>query len=131
MKSLILCRVGGLSPVKQRGNSSAPARFGLYAFIWPFVEPFLLGSTNDNGIAIMRDHERKNTRYHQMKREGLRKFEHTGAIWCRLSIPGAEKNGWILTDTETIHRMLPKLKAEQVIHRYSKDHFEVFVERIT
>lgn len=130
MKPLMFWRVGGLSPVKQRGNNSAPAKHGLYAFIWPYVEPFFLGSTNDNGIVTMRDRERKNTRYHQMKREGLRKFAHVGPVWSRLDMPGIRKGGWVLTDTEVLAKLLPQLKVERLINRYSKDHFEVFIERI-
>jgi GNAT superfamily N-acetyltransferase len=48
--SITLARVGGLSPVKQR-NDAAPERKGFWAFIWPNIEPFLLGSTTPEGLA--------------------------------------------------------------------------------
>ena len=46
-----LVRWGGLSMVRQRGNygndtfHSAPERYGFYAFIFPFIELFLISST--------------------------------------------------------------------------------------
>lgn len=131
MKSLTFCRVGGLSPVKQKKNKSVPTRYGLYAFVYPYIELFFLSATNDNGIATEKERQRKNTRYYQFLREGYRKFEHVGYLWTRIYIPGAKiKNGWCYTDTETLKSMMPKLKVDQAIHKYSKDHFEVFIEEI-
>lgn len=50
-------RFGGLSSVKQKGYDvsmpwfhSPPARRGIYCFIWPYYEPFLLGGTSYSGI---------------------------------------------------------------------------------
>ncbi len=53
MKALIkFARVGGLSPVVQKGyttnklemgSHTPPARKGFYAFIWPYMDTFLLG----------------------------------------------------------------------------------------
>jgi hypothetical protein len=49
-------RFGGLSPVKQHGYDSSmptfhspPARRGIYAFRYPYIEPFLLGSSTGIG----------------------------------------------------------------------------------
>jgi hypothetical protein len=130
MKSMMFHRVGGLSPIKQKGNDSAPAKYGFYAFIWPYVEPFLLGATNDNGIATQKDHLIGNTRYHQMKREGLRKFAHNGRVWTRFSMGRSSKNGWCLTDTEELSEFVSKFRGEFKANCYSKDCFEVFIERI-
>jgi hypothetical protein len=47
-------RWGGLSPVKQAGYGgttfhSPPARKGIYAFVWPYIEKFLLGGYEQIG----------------------------------------------------------------------------------
>lgn len=53
---ILFMRFGGLSPVLQRGykktkNSptfhSPPAAKGIYAFVWPYIEPFLLDTIDD------------------------------------------------------------------------------------
>lgn len=51
-KNIQFARWGGLSSVTQKGYSpsmpgfhSPPARRGLYAFPWPYIETFLLGAT--------------------------------------------------------------------------------------
>lgn len=58
-KELKFIRYGGLSPVKQRGYKttdqsfhSPPSRRGFYAFVWPYIEPFLLsgGTSSIGGI---------------------------------------------------------------------------------
>src|SRR3989344_4563754 len=43
-----LARLGGLSPVRQN-NQKAPTKSGFWAFLWPYIEPFLVGSTDDRG----------------------------------------------------------------------------------
>lgn len=48
-KPILLARVGGLSPYKHR-NGRAPEKKGFYAYIWPQIELFLLGSTDAEGI---------------------------------------------------------------------------------
>jgi len=50
-------RYGGLSPVKQTAYPpsedsfhEAPAKRGFYAFVWPYIEKFLLGGYNQLGV---------------------------------------------------------------------------------
>jgi len=138
-----LVRVGGLSPVKQ-ARGTAPERWGVWAFIWPYVEPFLLGSTGPEGA---HPGEGK-TRYQQMQREGFKRFVHRGRLYARLPVPGApEVNGWYLTDGVALASYLSKHFAittrdmrKDHYHGlspqgmnpwslYSKDEFEVFVPR--
>jgi len=57
MEKIVFVRFGGLSPVLQdqyktgsdKTFHNPPRKKGTYAFPWPFVEKFLLGSTNDPG----------------------------------------------------------------------------------
>lgn len=142
-----LVRVGGLSPIKQ-SKGSAPERYGVWAFIYPYVEPFLLGSTNPEGIHKPGDQERGNTRYHQMKREGLKHFNHKGVLYTRIAIPGVEQtNGWFKTDADTLSKYMGKHYVEAWANLrksnqkpsyplganpwqiYSKDEFEVFIPK--
>jgi hypothetical protein len=71
-KELTFVTYGGLSATKQRGYNSKenptmhspPARKGIYAFVWPYIEQFLLGGYHDpkergkgqrNRISYVRD----------------------------------------------------------------------------
>ena len=56
---ITLARFGGLNMVKQKGNyhtgkektfHGAPERFGMYAYIFPFIDLFLASSTKSNEI---------------------------------------------------------------------------------
>lgn len=56
-KDIKFARIGGLSPVKQKGydpampgRHSPPCRKGLYAFLHPYYEPFLLGAVEYSGL---------------------------------------------------------------------------------
>lgn len=57
MEKISFVRFGGLSPVaqdqytagKNKTFHNPPRRKGLYAFPWPYIERFLLGSTSDPG----------------------------------------------------------------------------------
>jgi hypothetical protein len=56
MEKIVFVRFGGLSPVLQdqyktvdKTFHNPPRKKGIYAFPWPYVEKFLLGSTNDPG----------------------------------------------------------------------------------
>ena len=55
MKKIKFARIGGLSPVIQKGYTTIPekrgfhtppARKGFYAFVWPHIDMFLLGGDN-------------------------------------------------------------------------------------
>jgi len=56
-KNIKFARFGGLSSVKQKGYNinmegyhSPPSRRGIYAFLYPYYEPFLLGADEYSGI---------------------------------------------------------------------------------
>ena len=142
-----LIRAGGLSPVKQKNNPRAPEKWGVWAFIWPYSEMFLLGSTCPEGICS----GEPKSRYHQLKREGWRKFIHHGDVYTHIPVPGAPIVGeWYKTDGSTLDAYMTKHYANTmklmrqwerdfgytgpVTDRnpwslFSKDEFEVFVPR--
>ena len=143
-KGIALQRVGGLSPVKQVGNDSAPEKYGVYAFIYPYGDLFFLGSTNPEGIVPS-----DKSRLQQFQREGYKRFIHHGRIWTRIGsvVHSVEKNGWYLTDADTLADYIPKIIAKEnkflrklwgpknqpvgSIVGLSKDMFEVFVPQPT
>lgn len=88
-KGVKLMRVGGLSPVKQT-NTSAPEKYGVWAFVWPYFDLFFLSSTNHRGITTQPKNSDKEpvTRITQFKKEGFRTFFHTGVLYTRFDVPG-------------------------------------------
>ena len=140
-------RWGGLSPVVQKGYNPEmptfhcpPARKGLYAFPFPFIEPFLLSGDFDNNH----------------KEEKGRKFEYDGMIWHHLtSALGTSqrtRGSWLLTTMKVyeiaLRKELHNMRSTSY-HRVgfvehgdtqknfqvsttrgtSRDHLEVFIER--
>lgn len=119
--NLTFLRYGGLSPVKQKGEKSPketfhhpPANRGVYAFVWPWIEPFLIGTGEEfdsRRQEFMRDKEGnriespqeltdenqkiwdKYEKYGTVKVKGKRyyirnkkpkKFQYKGNIWHHL-----------------------------------------------
>lgn len=99
---MLFCRVGGLSPVmhknrekKQGEHFPPPVRRGIYAFIWPYIEPFLFMWS-----------ERNKKEY---EINGIRKFEYNGPLWCHFEWEAKAfhtKGCWTLTDTEFLEETL-------------------------
>lgn len=143
-----LCRLGGLSPIWQT-NDAAPVSKGFWAFLWPQIEPFLVGATDDRGNVRLREEEilekRRPSRYelNKQKKLKLRKFKYTGWLWTRLNdarrYAVEEKNDWFLVDSANLakiaHHILHELQAGAQKDGYlvggrlpyPKDMFEVFV----
>lgn len=154
-----LVRYGGLNMVKQKGNygnktyHSAPERFGFYAFIFPYIELFLIGSTKQNEF-----------------KAGVRKEFHAidGEIWTHLKPSNrkdiiAEHNSWYKVHVSVLNKTIrqvyandstniqtryyfmdeekripfnsetpfPKIKRINPYSNSSTDHMEVFVCRDT
>lgn len=121
MKKVKFIRFGGLSPVKQEGYDPdmpsfhcPPAKYGIYSFIYPYVEPFLLGGSfsdittkhskfqyvkDENGVRVKRDEYEKmynenymksytsikvDDEYYVVKPKKYKVFEHTDEIWHHL-----------------------------------------------
>jgi len=104
-------RIGGLSPVKQKGNygedgfHNAPAKRGIYAFPFGVFEPYLLtGSFEDkwekvkdyHGNIVSADNEKywhekyypwysnKIPNGYMLKMKKPKRFEYKEPIWCHL-----------------------------------------------
>lgn len=108
-RGVTLARVGGLSPVRQT-NDAAPVKHGVWAFIWPYIDPFLLTSTGPEGLR--RSDAKRSIRSTQLKREGLRKFEHRGELWTLLPIPTSVIRGrWRRTTGTQLADYLRKYHA--------------------
>ena len=106
---ILLARVGGLSPGRQT-HDAAPVRHGVWAFIWPHIDPFLLGSTGPEGLR--RPGAERSVRMTQLKREGLRKFKHQGELWTLLPIPTSVIRGrWRRTTGVQLAAYLRKYHA--------------------
>lgn len=148
-RGIVLHRVGGLSPVRQR-NKSAPEKHCVWAFIWPYFDSFFIGSTGPEGpwdSAADRAKGREHSpRVREWLRDGTRKFTHHGRLWTRLDVPHCvEKNGWCLTDADTLAEFVRRVKHDDYKElrrrqrlpvgnfnpygggRFSVDGFEVFV----
>lgn len=145
--SIKLSRVGGLSYVRQKGNKSAPEKYGLYAFIWPYLEEFYLGSTNHRGI--IDPNKPSKSRYDELKSRGLKNFLYEGYLYCKFDIPNKsiEKNEyWLSVHSYDLKEFLLKYHVEEIagvwefngfqdlsrrqsMKYFSKDIFEVFVPR--
>ena len=77
--SIWLARVGGLSAKRQ---AKAPAKRGIWAFIWPNIHELLLMGAGAEGL----DQEQRTDRG-ALYRDGverMRKFRYTGLLWTHL-----------------------------------------------
>ena len=162
-KPVKFVRWGGLSPVKQIGYDPAmptyhspPAKKGIYAFVWPYIELFLL-----TGNEVIKNNHKwqktgkiilypgSNYSEPEVKLQKPRKFTYEGDIWHHLgnNLHGAKilqiKGKWFLTSFndfvealgKELHKMkwsiFPTLKTipNNPTSHWAKDHLEVFIER--
>jgi hypothetical protein len=97
-------RFGGLSPVIQEGYStkmkdfhSPPARRGFYSFVYPYIEPFLLGGVNDlmgmdgtnNKVKYVLNSSGKRIYYDELEKENpelLHKYSMGNKKWFSRTI---------------------------------------------
>lgn len=163
-KQIKFCRYGGLSPVIQKGYKetkddptfhSPPARRGIYAFVWPYIEVFLL--TNSFGeIKWIKSDELNEYGDPLEKLIKPRIFVYTGELWHHLEkwCHGGDiikkHGGWVKTTFEVYVEALrkefhslkeggcwymgendkPFKKINNPTTYTCKDHLEVFIERI-
>ena len=134
-KNITFVRWGGLSPIKQKGHKKMneyekgskifelgyhlpPARKGVYAFVWPFI---------DESFLIYHSEKHKNPNNHMYTKEGKlqkpRKFKYTGEVWHHLENFLKDKNqvisrrgSWVKTYMEDFIFALNK-----AIHATLKD----------
>jgi hypothetical protein len=147
---LSFARVGGLSAVKYKpkpgsrwdggGFHTPPVRNGIFAFTWPYIEPFLVGWKLAEG-----------------ERMRLRRFEYEGPIYAHIKPKGlhvSEVGSWYLIDTSDLekalreerHTLRKEIQRQAGMYRadgreagqpfegdplmtYTKDHLEVFIPK--
>jgi hypothetical protein len=164
IKKISLCRYGGIGKlIKQKGNfdnkedseemhfHQAPERKGYYAFIFPYIELFLLGSpVNVSG----KDHNgTTNHRGRFMEKDSKmykRFFATSGTIWTHMKPKKRhmlleEKGSWYKIDIKNFSTVLKhhigdttKQAQDSLLTGtnnpytvYSKDDMEVFITRDT
>lgn len=124
--AVALVRYGGLNLVKQKGNfgrdtyHSAPERFGYYAFIFPYIELFLIGST-------------KTVEF----KAGVRKKFHAvdGYIWTHFKPEDpkdiiAVHNSWYKVPVSVMNKLIRKTYAEDCAMMQTYYHFKDHEKRI-
>lgn len=117
-----LSRVGGLTPTRQSGGAT-PEKKGFWAFVRPFFDLFLIGSTNEYGIIDRRkplEGANKPRSQRVIERiERVRKFKYEGLLWAYWE--SARKNAietrgrWHLIHTDDFRPLI--LKKIHDLHR--------------
>jgi len=118
---IVVTRLGGWSSVPQeKGTAPGP---GVWAFIFPHFEPFLVGSTDSSGIVS----GTRRSRYELMKANkradpslSLKRARYVGSLYTRIpNVPGAEIDptapGWARVDADNLRKY--------VHGRYENDRF--------
>lgn len=163
-----LARYGGIGKcIKQKGNfgrfkndedgemtyHEAPERYGYYAFIYPYIELFLLGSPVNKAGKNNKDRSQGQYagRFQEKKSRTYKKFIATdGTLWTHLkprkqSMILEEKGSWYKVNVSDFYKVISQsmasLHGESVgmgfpvginpTYTFSKDHLEVFVTRDT
>jgi hypothetical protein len=130
---IMFARWGGLNPKRDKnkekifGNSQSsfaggfhhpPEHKGIYAFIWPYVEPFLAGWNREYWQKTGKKDEdgRDEVRFKPIK-----KFQHYGDIWCHfveeareLGLGKEYKGTWVKVDTKNLQTLLSKIIAKDI-----------------
>ena len=127
---LMFARWGSMSPKRDkkkekhfRGDSEKgynsfhkpPENKGIYAFIWPYVEPFLAAWSDEyykkTGTKDEFGDDNK-------KMIPIKKFQHHGKIWTHmtdsvesLGLSGEKKGNWVKVDTKDLPEILAKQMA--------------------
>ena len=157
-----LCRYGGIGKhIKQKGNYSkseessyhkAPESKGYYAFIFPYVELFLLGSpVNKAGKNGDTNKGQCRGRFVEKEARVYKKFHaSSGTIWTHLkpkkrSMIIEEKGSWVKINVSDFSKVLSQSIADEIkgirtnysvklkspFYYVSKDHMEVFITKDT
>ena len=111
-------RYGGLSRVnhkkffkKEEGFHIPPAKKGIYAFIWPYVDPFLWAwKVNTKGMV---SEEAINKQIQKAGRLWRRKFHYNGLLWTHFQdvVKGGRRWGsWVEVHTDDLPEILKKQK---------------------
>ncbi len=112
-------RFGGLSKVKYKnyyksGNKNIsfhtpPVKRGIFAFIWPYIEPFLwVWKVNTNKCKTEEEINRKIKNANILLR---RKFKYKGMLWTHFietNVEGRRRGAWVEIHTSDIDDALKK-----------------------
>lgn len=168
--SVRLARYGGIGKcIKQKGNfgrykkkgdgtteemtfHEAPERYGFYAFIYPYIELFLLGSpVNKKGKGKENTGSQYAGRFQEQDARVYKKFKAVdGTLWTHLkphkqSMILEERGSWYKVHVSDFYRVINKTLAVQHgesvgmgfpvgvsgSYIFAKDHLEVFITRDT
>lgn len=124
--SISLVRWGGLSIVRQKGNygnegfHTAPERYGFYAFIFPFIDLFLISST-------------KKAEFDARVRKEFQAID--GLIWTHIkphdvSMILAIKDNWYKVRVTDLNKIIRKVFAYESSEAQAKFFFENIEKRI-
>jgi len=118
-------------PAGQIGFHTPPENKGIYAFIWPYVEPFLAAWQKDRMIKTGRKDEYGDE---VIRFPPIKKFTHDGFIWTHLTEPaktlrvGLEyKGSWVKVHTKDLPMLLRKSFAKD-IKQLKKDPWQANVK---
>lgn len=124
---IVVSRLGGWSPVAQT-NERAPEERGVWAFIYPYFEPYFVASTDAEGVVYEEDEsgvtvKTRPSRYVQMKARtspsnNLKKARYEGMLYTRIRVPGGEvRGGWCYVDADILRKYV-----------FGKYHTELYTE---
>ena len=107
-RTVSFARVGGLSSVKYKpkvgdrfqagGFHTPPVRNGIFAFTWPYIEPFLVGWKLREG-----------------ERMRLRRFDYEGPIYAHIKPKGLHRSpigSWYLMETADLRQALTETRHQ-------------------
>lgn len=155
-------RFGGLSPVNHKkfykidSYHSPPCKRGVYAFIYPYVEDFLISWKISNHDESWR------ARYNKFYRANKKIFEYKGNVWVhfieeavKLNMNIEIKKDWVKVNTKDLKRLFSVVKHKRMVELqkdyitygintkdlkdpykrglggfFCKDELEVFIEKI-
>jgi hypothetical protein len=118
MQKMTFARVGGLSsvnykPSREKGSRyhCPPARKGIYAFIWPYIDPFLYAWKISKIIEKRGDkplpEKEYEAEYDRLYRAiGYRKFSYAGPLWTHIG--PVTTGSWYHTDTDELPELIRK-----------------------
>jgi hypothetical protein len=125
-------RFGGLSAIdykpliKKNDNAlltfhTPPRRYGIYAFIYPYVEDFLWAWKVKTPEEASDEESKKffKKKYKELKRV----FDYEGPIWCHFTeyIKGINSRAWVLTTTNELESILNKVKHADIVSLQKTD----------
>lgn len=95
------------------GFHTPPEKKGIYAFIWPYVEPFLAAWNKDIMVKGVDKSGNETMRFPPIK-----KFQHHGDIWTHFVEPAKKmgvgkeyKGSWVKVHTKDLPKLLKKVIA--------------------